>query len=197
MARMSPRTILSRASAIGGLLLVSLLAPIVAHAYGGEPVWIASLSGLHDWAADVAPGSVYRSFGLVTPVVYLLLFYALWLSRPPGTRFLRWVLTVGAVADAFAYGLPSGANRLPGMIEFFCLPLLLVGVGIAAWNQRSNGAWPWLVGACVPLTFAGMAAVQYWPHGALLSVALACTVLTSATRTPGPVISRPPLPQPS
>jgi len=201
IARMSPSITLSRASAIGGLLLCSLLAPIVAHAAalpdGGEPAWVASLSGLHGWATDVAPGSVYRSLGLVTPIVYLLLLCALWLSRAPGTRFLRWVLAVAAVADAFAYGLPSSVNGLPGTIEFFCLPLLLVGVGIAAWNQRGKGAWPWLVGLCVPLTLAGMALVQYWPHGALLAVALACSLLTWATRAPAPATSGPPLPQPS
>ncbi len=190
---MSRGIVLSRASAIAGLLLCSFLAPIVAHAAalpdGGEPAWIASLSGLHEWAIGAAPGSVYRSFGLVTPIVYLLLLCALSLVRAPGTRFLRWVLAVGAVADGFAYGLPSSVNALPGTIEFFCLPLLLVGVGMAAWNQRGNSAWPWLVGLCVPLTFAGMALVQYWPHGALLAVALACSVLTWATRAPAPAIS--------
>jgi hypothetical protein len=192
--------VLARASAIGGLLLCSLLAPIVAHAaaleYGAEPAWIASLSGLHDWASDVAPGTVYRSFGLVTPIVYLLLLYALWLTHAPRTRFLRWLLAVAAVADAFAYGLPSSVNAIPGTIEFFCLPLLLVGVGIAAWNERGNGAWPWLVALCIPATFGGMAVVQYWPHGALLGVALACIVLTWAPRTPASATSSPPLPQP-
>jgi hypothetical protein len=140
---------------------------------------------------------VYRSFGLVTPIVYLLLLCALWLSRAPGTRFLRWVLAVGAAADTFAYGLPPSVNGVPGTIEFFCLPLLLVGVGIAAWSQRGNGPWPWLVGLCFPLTFAGMALVQYWPHGALLSVALACSLLTWAPHPSVPATSRPPLLRPS
>lgn len=65
-----------------------------------------------------------------------------------------------------------------------CLPRLLVGVGVAAWNQRGNGAWPWLIGLCVPPAFVGMAIVQFWPHGALLAVAPACSFLTWATRAP-------------
>lgn len=201
IAGMSPGITLSRASAIGGLLLCVLLAPIVAHAAalpdGDEADWIASLSGLHGWASDVAPGSVYRWFGLVTPIVYLLLLLALWLSHVAGTEVLRWTLAVAAVADAFAYGLPSGVNGIPGTIEFLALPVLLVGVGIAAWNQRGNGPWPWLVGLCIPLAFAGMALVQYWPHGALLAVALACCLLSWAPRPTTTAASGPPHPRPS
>lgn len=191
---MTPGIALSRASAIAGLLLCALLAPIVAHAAarfdGHEAGWIASLSGLHGWASDVAPGSVYRWFGLATPIVYVLLFLALRLSDAAGTDVLRWTLAVAAVADAFAYGLPSGVNGAPGTIEFFALPVILVGVGIAAWNQRGNGPWPWLVGLCIPLAFAGMALVQYWPHGALLAVALACCLVSWAPRPVAAATSR-------
>lgn len=153
---------------------------------GGDPDWVASLSGLHAWARDVAPASVYRSFGLVTPLVYVLLFVGIWLSGALGTRFLRWVLAVAAVADALAYGLPSGADTVLGTVEFLCLVLLLVGIGIAAWAQRHNGVWPWLVGACIPLAFVGMALVQYWPHGVLLSVAVACCFLSWIPGSPDP-----------
>lgn len=173
----------ARVAPVAGLGLCALLAPIVAHAAalrdsGGEASWVASLSGLHAWASDVAPAGVYRSFGLVTSLVYVLLVVGLWRSAARGTSFLRWVLAVAAVADALAYGLPSGANTVPGMVEFICLPLLLVGVGVAAWAQRRNGLWPWLIGACIPLAFGGMALVQYWPHGALLGVAVACCLLS-------------------
>ena len=64
---------------------------------------------------------MYRWFGLVTPIVYLLLLLALWLSHVAGTEVLRWTLAVAAVADAFAYGLPSSVNGVPGTIEFFAL----------------------------------------------------------------------------
>jgi hypothetical protein len=185
--------VLARVSPVAGLALCALLAPIVAHAAAlpdgaGEPDWIASLSGLHARAGELAPGTVYRSFGLVTSLVYVLLLVGLWLSRTPGTVLLRWVLAVAAVADALAYGPPPGVNAGPGAVEFLCLPLLLVGAGIAAWAQRGNGAWPWLIGLCIPLAFAGLAIVQYWPHGALLAVAAASCMLVWAptTRSPAP-----------
>jgi hypothetical protein len=186
---MSRGILFARFAPIAGLVLCALLAPIVAHAAAlrdrsGEPDWVASLSGLHAWASDVAPSSVYRSFGLVTPLVYVLLLVGLWRSQPLGTSFLRWVLTVAALADALAYGLPSGANTVPGMVEFLCLPLLLIGVGVAAWAQRGNGAWPWLIGACIPLGFVGIAVVQYWPHGVLLGIAAASCLLVWSPHTP-------------
>ena len=135
---------------------------------------------------------MYRSFGLVTPIVYLLLLAALGLSRAAGTQILRWVIAVGATADGLAYGLPAGVNGIPGTIEFLCLPLLLVGVGVAAWHQRANGPWAWLIGLCIPLTPVGMGLVQYWPHGALLPVALACCLLTCASHPPATVSSSTP-----
>ena len=98
----------------------------------------------------------------------------------------RWVLGVAAVADALAYGLPTKANTFPGTLEFLCLFLLLVGIAIAAWAQRGNGAWPWLIGGCIPLAFAGMALVQYWPHGALLGIAVACCFLSWLPGSPDP-----------
>ena len=196
MPRMRSANVLARTSPILGLLLCVCLAPIVAHAAAlgdgsGEASWVASLSGLHGWARDLAPrGNVYRAFGLVTPLVYLLLLLGLWRSSAPNTRFLLWVLGVAAVADAVAYGLPPGANTVPGTVEFFCLLLLLVGIAIAAWAQRHNGIWPWLIGGCIPLAFVGMALVQYWPHGALLAVAVACCFLSWAPSSPDPLMPR-------
>ena len=180
----------ARASPVIALLLCAFLAPIVAHAAAlvddtSTPDWIASFSGLHAWASDVAPrGDVYRSFGLVTPVVYLLLLLGLWLSPAPRTRLLRWSLGGTAVADVLAYGLPRSANAIPGTIEFLGLFLLLVGVGIAAWAQRCNREWAFLVALCIPLAFVGLAVVQYWPHGALLGVATACCLLSWAPQVP-------------
>ena len=64
-------------------------------------------------------------------------------------------------------------------------------------TSAAKARWPWLVGLCVPLSFSGMAVVQYWPNGAFLGVALACSILTWATSAPAPTTSWPPLPQPS
>ena len=189
IASVTARIAIARLSPILGLLLCALLAPVVAHAAAlpdgtGEADWIASLSGLHEWASDLAPGDVYRTFGLVTPLVYLLLLLGLWLVQAPGTRFLRVVLAIAAVADALAYGVPAPVNSVPGSVEFFGLPLLLVGIGVAVWAQRGNGLWPWLIGLGIPLAFAGMALVGYWSHGALPGIAIACCLLAWAPPPP-------------
>ena len=178
----------SRVAAASGVALCAVLGPIVAHAAvmgdaTDEPGWVRSLAGLHQWAAGVT-GDVYRYFGAASSVIYALLLAGLWLAGVHGTRFLRVVLTVAGVADLLAYLLPSGPNVVPGVIEFFCLPLLLVGVGLAAWAHRRTVVWATLVALCIPLAFGTAAALGNWPHGPLFAVAIACCLLVWAPDVP-------------
>ncbi len=183
---MAPRAAASRTCSILGFGLCALLAPIVAHAAAlpdgvDERAWIAGLTGLHEFAARVAGDDVYRSFGLITPLVYLLLLLGLRISQAPGTRLLRSVLAVAGVADALAYALPADIRSAPGTVEFFGLPLLIVGVGVAAWGRRDDRSWAIVVALCIPLAFVTTALFDYWPHGPLLGIAVACCLLVWAS----------------
>ncbi len=170
--------------AFAALAWCAFLAPIVTRAYADgddEAVraWIAGLTGLHDFAEAVAGAHVYEVFGALTALVYLLLAASLRVVRPAGTALLPGLLVVAGVADAMAYSLPSVVAHLFGMVEFLCLPVLLIVVGRAAWLNRR--AWPVVAtaGAGLVLAVAGTAALDYWPHGLLAGVALACCGLAA------------------
>ena len=170
--------------AFAALVWCAFLAPIVTQAYAHgsdkEPrAWIADLTGLHDFAEALAGDHVYEVFGALTSLVYFLLAASLRVVRPAGTALLRVLLVVAGVADALAYALPSGVAIIPGMVEFLCLPVLLFCVGRAGWVNRR--AWPVLVsvGAGLALAVAGTAALDYWPHGLLAGMALACCGLVA------------------
>ena len=86
---------------------------------------------------------------------------------------------MAGVADALAYTLPSAVAIMPAMVEFLCLPVLLFAVGRAGWVNRRT--WPVPVAAGVGLGFAvaATAALDYWPHGVLAGVAVACCGLAA------------------
>jgi hypothetical protein len=170
--------------AFAALVWCAFLAPVViqAHSAGNdeEPrAWVAALTGLHDLAESVAGAHVDEIFGALTALVYLLLAASLRVARPAGTALLPGVLVVAGLADALAYTLPDGISGVAGTVEFLGLPLLLVCVGWAAWVNRR--AWPVAaaLGAGLVLAVAGTAALDYWPHGLLAGVALACCGLTA------------------
>ena len=109
--------------------------------YDEEPrAWIADLTEVHDVADAVAGVHVYEVFGALTALVYLLLATSLRVVRPSGTALLGVLLIVAGVADALAYSLPGAVAIMPGMVEFLCLPALLVTVGRAGWLNRRT--WP-------------------------------------------------------
>ena len=170
--------------AFAALVWCAFLAPIVTRAYadGYDEVpraWIADLTGLHDFAEAVAGDHVYEVFGGLTSLVYLLLATSLWLTRPAGTALLRVLLVVAGVADALAYSLPSVVAIMPGMVEFLCLPVLLFCVGRAGWVNRRAWPVPVAVGAGLVVAVAATAALDYWPHGVLAGVAIACCGLAA------------------
>ncbi len=171
--------------AFAALLWATLLAPVVTRAYAvsydEEPrAWIAGLTGLHDFAESVAGAHVYEFFGALTALVYLLLATSLRTVRPAGTALLPLLLVVAGVADALAYSLPSGVAGMFGMLEFLCLPVLFFSVGRAGWVNRRTWPVPVAVGAGLVAGVAGTAALDYWPHGLLAGVALACCGLAWA-----------------
>ena len=170
--------------AFAALVWAAFLAPVVTRAYAEgadeEPrAWIANLTGLHDFADAVAGTHVYELFGALTALVYLLLAMSLRAVRPAGTVLLPGLLVLAGVADALAYPLPSTVSHVFGMVEFLCLPALLIVVGRAAWLNRR--AWPVVASASagLVLALAGTAALDYWPHGLLAGVALACCGLAA------------------
>ncbi len=164
--------------ALAALVWCAFLAPVVTRAYAAgddkEPrAWIAGLTGLHEFAEAVAGDHVYEIFGALTSLVYFLLAMSLRMARPAGTRLLPRLLVVAGCADALAYSLPGGFAVVPGMVEFLCLPVLLVGIGWAGWVNRR--AWPVAVTvvAGLVLAVAGTDALDYWPHGLIAGLALA------------------------
>ncbi len=170
--------------ALAALAWCAFLAPVVARAfadgYDEEPrAWIADLTGLHDFAEAVAGSHVYEIFGALTALVYLLLATSLRVVRPAGTALLFGLLVVAGVADVLAYTLPSAVAIMPAMVEFLCLPVLLFAVGRAGWVNRRIWPVPVAAGAGVGFAVAATAALDYWPHGVLAGVAVACCGLAA------------------
>jgi hypothetical protein len=170
--------------AFAALVWCAFLAPIVTRAYANsydeEPrAWIANLSGLHDVAEAVAGAHVYEIFGGLTALSYLLLAASLSVVRPAGTALLRVLLIVAGCADLLAYTLPSAVAIMPGMVEFLCLPVLIIAAGRAGWMNRRTWPVAVVVGAGLVLAVAATAALDYWPHGLIAGVALACCGLVA------------------
>jgi hypothetical protein len=172
------------ALAFAALLWAAFLAPVVARAfalgYDEEPrAWIADLTTLHDFAEAVAGAHVYAVFGALTALAYLLLAASLRMVRPAGTALLTVLLVVAGVADPLAYSLPHAVAIMPAMVEFLCLPVLLFTVGRAGWLNRRVRPVAVTVGAGIVVAVAATVALDYWPHGVLVGVAVACCGLVA------------------
>ena len=188
-----------------GTVLCVFLAPIQSYAFSengkGVPGWIGSLTGLHTWAQEFSDrwggGDVYHTFGRPFVLVYvcaLIGVIGFRLVVAPGVsgwRVLTWSLAIGAVCDVGAYwgSTFSGPSGVLASFEFYTLVAIIAGAMRYGWVLRRSGVVPswvgWVVFASGPFPFVTTAITAYWPHGPMLSISIAMSVLGAFTLRTG------------
>jgi len=181
--------------AFGGLWALLTL-PLVAGGWGWR--WQDQISqtplyrALAEWAGE--PYIVFGGLGAVS-------FLAIGLALLPdmrraglGGRLFAWLIILGAGVTVISYlGTPydSPLHPLWGAEGYWLILVGLAGI-VAAFT--AGRAWrPWMrvvLGLSLPVLAAGTLALQYYPHGSLVALAIEAVVLIAAApraalRTPG------------
>jgi hypothetical protein len=196
---MSTRTIrLLGLISVPTALMLFVLAPIQSYVWGSGgpdvPAWIRSMEGFQRWAQETADRfggglDAYHFWGRFMTFTFAGAALGIWAFRrlaAPGTkgwRIMLVALVAGAILDAGGYwgATFSGISMIMAGMEFFTLPLLIIGTIRATWvylRSKATPRWPGyvLLGASIGF-LPSMVLIAYWPHGFVLPVAIAAAVL--------------------
>lgn len=182
---------------LAALIWCAVLAPIQSEIWNADktPLWLAGLTPLHAAASalyDAFAGTLprYDFFGRLFTVVYAGIFVGVAAASPtPGvSSFARWIVYASLVAafvgDVTAYWFAGIGNAPLRALGFWKAEVPALGVAVLAIAaigvsmMRSRVTAGGAVVAATPLVALGAtAAIQYMPHGPVLALALAATIL--------------------
>lgn len=210
---MSTRTIrLLGLISVPTALLLLVLSPIQSYVWGSGgadvPAWIRSLGGFQRWAQETADRfggglDAYHFWGRFMTFTYAGAALGIWAFRrlavpgSKGWRIMLVALVAGAFLDAGGYwgDTFSGISGVMAGLEFFALPLLMIGTFRATWvslRSKVTPRWPGyvLLGASIGFV-PSFVLIAYWPHGIVLPVAVAAAILAVGAAAQVPVTQLP------